>query len=94
MPNDPDAPLTPEEKAFYGHDARRSRISGLPLQQGSGALHEFAQVRDHLAVIRQTEGEDAAITVAAKLAAAERAAAETMRAKLEAAGRVEGGNAA
>ena len=60
--------LSPTEQAVFGSDAVRHPVTGLPLEQGSGALGPDEQARRvHLPYILRTQGPAAAQAVALKL---------------------------
>jgi hypothetical protein len=60
--------LHPNEKLVFGHDAKRHPITGLVLEQGSGALSPDLQARRvHLPEIARTQGPDAAAEVRKRL---------------------------
>jgi hypothetical protein len=65
--------LHPNGKLVFGSNAKRHEITGLPLEQGSGALPPDDQARRvHLPYIARTQGPAAAEAVLIRLNAAER----------------------
>ena len=65
--------LHPIEKAVFGSDAKRHEITGMILEQGSGALPADEQARRvHLPYIASTQGAAVAADLLNKLNAAER----------------------
>lgn len=71
MPANPDHPLTIPEQIAFGVDARRHKVTGLVLEQGSGCLSDDDQARlVHLPEIARTEGVEAARAMQIKLDAA------------------------
>ena len=64
-------PLNEIEKAICGADAKRHPITGMVLEQGSGALSPDEQARRvHLPEIARTQGQAAAQAMLARLDAA------------------------
>lgn len=64
-------PLHPTEQAVFGVDAKRHPITGMVLEQGSGALTPDEQARRvHLPHIAATQGRAAADAMLIKLTAA------------------------
>jgi hypothetical protein len=51
-----DGPLTEREKTVFGQDAKRHPITGLVLQQGSGAPPHDVQAAEHLGIIAMIYG--------------------------------------
>jgi hypothetical protein len=92
MPIDPTLPLSVEERRTFGADCLRDSLTGLPLEQGVGALSVRAQrYGPHLDYILATEGKEARAKMFSRLqevdrfdAAQKAAAAEQL--KLEATG--------
>jgi hypothetical protein len=63
--------LHPNEKLVFGSDAKRHEITGMILEQGSGALPPDEQARlIHLPQIAATQGQAAADAMLIKLTAA------------------------
>ena len=63
--------LHPNEKLVFGSDAKRHEITGMILEQGSGALSPDEQAwRVHLPEIARTQGQAAAQAMLARLDAA------------------------
>jgi hypothetical protein len=66
--------LHPNEKLVFGSDAKRHEITGMVLEQGSGALPPDDQARRvHLPIVALTQGQAAADAMLIKLNAAIRA---------------------
>ena len=79
-------PLSPTERAVYGENAVRHPITGLIIEQGSGALSPYEQaVRLHLPQIAATQGVEVAAAMRSKLDAAKAAVppAETVAVSAE-----------
>ena len=65
--------LHPNEKLVFGHDAKRHEITGMILEQGSGALSPDEQAkRLHLPYIASTQGAAVAEAMLIKLTAESR----------------------
>jgi hypothetical protein len=67
MAPDPKSPLNELEKAVFGSEARRHPVTGFPIETGIGAASDDQQVLNHLRVIYETEGRDAARAMELKL---------------------------
>ena len=67
MPIDPKEPISLTERAVYGHDARRHKVLGFVIEQGSGALHVDAQAENYISEVEAIEGRAAANALRAKL---------------------------
>lgn len=74
--------LTPVQKLVFGADARIHPVTGMPLENGSGALPDKQQALIHLAHIAREQGKDVADAMLDKIVGAEKAAEikERMRA--------------
>jgi hypothetical protein len=60
MPPNPLHPLSIPEMQIYGHNAVRHKVTGHPLEQGSGALPEKEQAKQHCRAIEAAEGKEVA----------------------------------
>ena len=64
---DPAEPLTVTERNVFGANARRHPVTGIPLEQGHGALPEKLQAAQHLKLIEEAHGKAAADAVRKRL---------------------------
>jgi hypothetical protein len=67
MPPNPDAPLSIPEIQTYGFNAVRQKYTGMPLEQGHGALPEKEQAKLHCRAIEAAEGKEVANAIRRKL---------------------------
>jgi hypothetical protein len=66
--------LTQAQRLVYGADAKLHPVTGMPLENGSGALPDKQQALMHLAHIAREQGKDVADAMLDKIVGLEKAA--------------------